>query len=399
MRRYGLYYPYIHIRDDAWLKACALYWPKIVRMVPDGYPTRDSETMKVLAGELGFDFRLTAGSTQTSAAAVTPHVQALLAEHGSQLAQAYGFDALGLKMHEVETQWALRDTSLGITATGDSLAGVYEEQVDPRLRDELTAHGLAAHIGPWVAMHPHFAWWYMSVLANHVATANQLQPVCDQIGTQAAAGLEAARAVRVLQVDDLEDDDLTAHPGAAAHTLGLYAVRLVVPDDLDNIPVETIVKIRQRYAADFDAFGVAVEDRAAEIATQLSAIQDRKVVESLLRDVAFADFGRPVAELRKALKALRVDTRFAVINLKIELPGMLTALGAFAAGVTTGHEAVGMGAAAALALVQVRRNARAKRAEALAPSSATYLLHVEDEAAYADLVVQRVIRRIGRGIF
>ncbi|MEE4544064.1 hypothetical protein V2S66_19060 [Streptomyces sp. V4-01] len=33
-RTYGLYYPLFHVRDDGWLKAMALYWPKITRMVP-----------------------------------------------------------------------------------------------------------------------------------------------------------------------------------------------------------------------------------------------------------------------------------------------------------------------------------------------------------------------------
>ena len=43
-RRQGLYYPYFHVRDERWLKVAALYWPKIVRIVPADYQTRDSDT-------------------------------------------------------------------------------------------------------------------------------------------------------------------------------------------------------------------------------------------------------------------------------------------------------------------------------------------------------------------
>src|ERR1700755_2441564 len=52
----GLYYPYIHFRDDAWLKASALYWDKINRIVPDDMIglTDDSPTVRVLKEELGF---------------------------------------------------------------------------------------------------------------------------------------------------------------------------------------------------------------------------------------------------------------------------------------------------------------------------------------------------------
>jgi hypothetical protein len=52
---HGLYYPYFHIRDARWLKAAALYWPKIIRVIPEDYPTvNDTDTMRVLIEELGF---------------------------------------------------------------------------------------------------------------------------------------------------------------------------------------------------------------------------------------------------------------------------------------------------------------------------------------------------------
>src|SRR4051794_30939799 len=50
----GLYYPYIHIRNDSWLKAAALYWKRMDRIVPHDYPTKDSRTARMLRGELGF---------------------------------------------------------------------------------------------------------------------------------------------------------------------------------------------------------------------------------------------------------------------------------------------------------------------------------------------------------
>ncbi|KOX06657.1 hypothetical protein ADK66_22280 [Micromonospora sp. NRRL B-16802] len=44
MQRPALYYPYIHIRDEQWLKTAALYWPSIYRLVPDGYFRSDGRT-------------------------------------------------------------------------------------------------------------------------------------------------------------------------------------------------------------------------------------------------------------------------------------------------------------------------------------------------------------------
>ena len=54
MQRIGLYYPYVHFRDDAWLKAAALYWPRMARVVPPGYPVDDPLLVRTLRDELDF---------------------------------------------------------------------------------------------------------------------------------------------------------------------------------------------------------------------------------------------------------------------------------------------------------------------------------------------------------
>lgn len=49
MQQPALYFPYVHIRDDEWLKAAALYWPSVRRLVPHGYAKRDSATARAFA--------------------------------------------------------------------------------------------------------------------------------------------------------------------------------------------------------------------------------------------------------------------------------------------------------------------------------------------------------------
>jgi len=41
----GLYYPFIHFKDEAWLKLTALYWDQMVRIVPKKYELHDSDTV------------------------------------------------------------------------------------------------------------------------------------------------------------------------------------------------------------------------------------------------------------------------------------------------------------------------------------------------------------------
>lgn len=40
VQRIGLYYPYIHFRDEKWMKIAALYWPRMARVVPHGFPVQ-----------------------------------------------------------------------------------------------------------------------------------------------------------------------------------------------------------------------------------------------------------------------------------------------------------------------------------------------------------------------
>ena len=43
-----MYHPFIHFKDDRWLKAAALYWDRMGRIVPTSYQTEDSNTVRTL---------------------------------------------------------------------------------------------------------------------------------------------------------------------------------------------------------------------------------------------------------------------------------------------------------------------------------------------------------------
>src|ERR1700759_2904545 len=88
LQRHGLYYPYFHIRDERWLKVAALYWPKIVRIVPGGYRLRDSYTGVALAG--AFFLRRPPGP---SVEAVAPRLLDLVANHASELRERFDVES------------------------------------------------------------------------------------------------------------------------------------------------------------------------------------------------------------------------------------------------------------------------------------------------------------------
>ena len=86
-RRHGLYYPYFHIRDERWLKTAALYWRKIIRVIPEDYPTaNDTDTVRALIDELEFVDRQPPG---LSVQAVAPRFVELLDDPDPRLVRRF----------------------------------------------------------------------------------------------------------------------------------------------------------------------------------------------------------------------------------------------------------------------------------------------------------------------
>src|SRR5687767_2903348 len=90
----GLYHPFMHFRDDGWVKLASLYWDKMARIVPPDHPTEDSEVVKRFK-ESGFirDFPPDPAAMKL----VGDELVGLVEQHGSALReyfQSHPADAL-----------------------------------------------------------------------------------------------------------------------------------------------------------------------------------------------------------------------------------------------------------------------------------------------------------------
>jgi Family of unknown function (DUF6236) len=425
-RRHGLYYPYFHVRDERWIRVAALYWPKIVRIVPDQYRTRDSRTVRALADD--FIIRQPPGK---SVDAVAPRFSELIANHADELRAR--FDATspprpGMISREATLgpgpEWAL--TAEGLTEAerpprdlqyewdyghGRWLTGVHLSEIAPQLRTMLMDTQLAvlgrrssegegegwvnavdgqvmedpynhphrvwhrripeSELHAWLLMHPALVGVYTSVLAEDFAAANMLQPTTDQ---------ESAYLVTNDWTADRIAAALLGDPGPSAslrseelpEALGFLALGLVIPANLGEVPIDQIIKIRERYSAEFFAFREAVDQAVASIAT-LTDIRDKEILEDYLNQVVTVRFAEPLNDLRRILRRLTGDTVTVSINVKTQLP----ASAALAGGAwLSGHPLLAGTSAIALGLMAVRRGIREKKEDALKSApAASYLLH------------------------
>jgi len=398
----GLYYPCHFFSDDSWLKAAALYWPQMARILTDSHQVNDSDTTRALADELGFIVNV---SPVSAAQGVAPVMSEVLRQCGDDLARRYHvdlqsaarrfvwselkpFDEIPARLFEPPGETISYEDTFGEVADyhGYALVAVHPDEIQPDLRADLITAGLAFEYGPWLAMSCEVAWVYKCVLAEEVARQNLLSPTTDHtLAYCASHGWTTERVKEAL----LPDSAAYPVPNAAIEgKLGLLAVQVALPRDLEQVSVQKIVQVRKHHGADFDAFCTALDSATKELGSDLADIRDQVVLDAYLRQEVERRFKRPLQDLQSALKASRMDTFLGTINAKFELPGALATMG----GATlAGQPVIGGIGAAAFGILALRQTVKRESAQRREPSPATYLLYTKHTLA-PDSWVKKILR-------
>lgn len=413
MSAIGLYYPYIQVRQDDWLAATALYWPKLARLVPDGFPVRDSEAARVLAERLDLIVDLPAGP---AAASMAPAFLAMLDEYGDRLRERFALPApkfddevpeirlAPMMSKSREVPWIDPPQSPGPFLASDSLdrlAGVHVNQLDPGVRDRLCELGLAAwpvwswelddHADDhWVGMRDEIAWLYVCALANEAATLNALTPITDQDDAQAFIGGMTVTELADAVLRITGRDDVPPTPGELAGTIGMLALQLPAPHH--RWSAADVVKVRERYGADFVAFRQAVEQAAADLSAAAGEIRQPEALAAQLDHELRTRFAQPLDDLRRQLRGLGLEAATLTLNAKFEVPAAIAVAGGGA--LIADGSALAGGAAIAAGLLAVRGQVRERSAELLAPSAAGYLLHTGTFADPPSEMVRKGLRAL-----
>lgn len=393
-QRHGLYYPFFHVRDEKWLKVAALYWPKIVRLVPEGYqdygPGRGTQAHTARALNDVFLVRRPPGP---SVEAVAPRFIDLISNYGDELRTYFthgnivpdtgSTTAVHINQIAPAVLDALVDIGLAVRQGPSSLRDVVplerrrqwiEAADDPHNDWELNDYILPAvrHNSPeWVIMPQRLVAVYTSVLAEDFAAANRLHPTTDQDDAYAVTNNWTAESIAAA-LFDRSAPARSAPKGDLAEAVGFLALNLVVPANLDAVPVEKIIEIRERYGTEFIAFGEEVNRVAAGFG-ELSHIRDSAVLEQYLNDVVTARFAQPLEDLRGKMRQLTGDAALMSINVKTELPAaVLASGGAWLAG----QPLIAETSAAAIGLMAIRRSIRRQRETVMESApAASFLLH------------------------
>jgi hypothetical protein len=388
MPRMAIYYPYIHIRDESWLKVAALYWPRMVRIVSPDYPTRNSDLVAVLQDELGFILdeppdaaarelaRPFAQTIETAAPDVLAQLRVpkdAAGEDPDNLIEPRPpaeFDVAYQDGQETCVPVLERYSMMWKSWSPRDIAGVHHSEMAPQLTEVLTAAGLAVPArGEWLAMNPALAWIYKSRLTEEMARRNNLVPATDQV---------TAHAVMDGPVEIGSHAELAGQSPEPGHDdiqtrFGLLAVKAVIPRNLDRVPEHKIVQIRQRFASQFDLWRAYADAVGTGLSHQLQDVESPDILSAYLTDAVRRYATRPLDDLERGLNDLGIDTATMTVSTKFSVPAGLAA-----AGLTQPYVATAAGAALGIAGL---RQATRQKAQARKSTPAAYLLSINETLA------------------
>ncbi|MET8809152.1 DUF6236 family protein [Streptomyces sp. NPDC004546] len=396
LERVGLYYPYVRVRDELWIKTAALYMPKLARIVPSGYHLVDSPTVRALNDELGF---VESVDPMRIAQQLAPVFLDLLEQYEPALRRWYriagdagDLSSIGEHPRRQDSRphqpWALRATLPWQRAEGgQALTEIHCGEVDDRLRAALLDSGLAVQSSPrWITMDAALAWVYKYSLVEEIARDTSYSPLTDQPSSHIAYGSSdsdgLASALLGEPVAALTDDDL--------RTVGLLALRIVTPENLADVPVQKIIRIRSKNRDLFDSFSAEVTRTMDELAEELATVTVQEARELQVAARVEKRFAQPLRELRRAMNALRIDTAFSAADLKFSLPSVI---GAGALGTIENQPVLGATVGAAFGLAKLGHSAAKQRRSLLNDSPVAYLLSVERGLIPATLLQRLTHRR------
>jgi hypothetical protein len=288
----ALYHPYIRPRDDAWLKAAALSWPRMVRLMPHAYQGRDKGGVKVLT-----EARVLRPQDPSAAAAeIALPFASFIDERKDELRASYGLEHVNSWAADLDDEPAHR---------GDPrLAYVHVEKTAWPVINALETAGLA-QVGrgkdfQWLGMHPTIARTYMAALAQQVADSYQLTPITDQ----SAAAVGSAGDLEWLASTLLA---VSGH-GQLQNGLAIMAVQRAIPERLEGMRWSEVMELREALKVEMRRFRANLETYEAELAT-FADIADAERAREHIEDLRSKAVDDPLEDLEERLRELRVPFR------------------------------------------------------------------------------------------
>lgn len=370
----ALYYPWIDVRDEAWLRTALLYWDSMRTIVPESIdaPYMTDTGRALQEAEFLMPLRVRSGMDE---------IEELAGDVRTYLASAEGAELLlagrGGRRHDIHMEKLPYE--LG------RLADIHPEKLPYEIRHLL--HDFAANSdrgGDWLRVDEKFANFYMTLLATRLA---------DRVGARLLTSLAAADR---LAVSVRFDAQLNGVIPWGMHPYGRHwreyeafgrrhrMPRHLAPGMLANLaiervavapdtPIDRLIEFREKHRDELVQFRTNVEQLASSIEADLPAEALRQRVSELYTDEVVP----AIANLKAALNGRRIKW----------LGDGLLKVGFLSAGSSTMLVVAGLAvptallASAGISLIATGAMYNVDKRESLRANPFAYLLSVERELA------------------
>jgi Family of unknown function (DUF6236) len=308
----SLYYPYIHITDEGWLKRSLLYWDKVRRIVPAGSPPDDCG-----------DCYRAAEEQLLLATSPTPYL--------SEAAQRFRAKIPAL-LEEIRQRGESLEFEDPAAAARDQGLRIHLEKMEDNLRSFLVSEQIVHVQGDWIVSHPDLADWYMTCLATVMS---------EKIGSPIVTDFQKNNAIG----EYLTHANPTSGETSPDRVMAMLRLRIPFPDTdkVAEVPLREIMEFREKYADQRRNLRDSLEELMKEVPT----ISDKNDLCDHLHDKQ-ARLDQAIAEHRKAADRFYAKTIPSVLQISVPTGPLALAAALHAPPLTLA--VLGTGAVALLAL-------------------------------------------------
>ncbi|MDO3686168.1 DUF6236 family protein [Micromonospora sp. C28ISP2-4] len=392
MQEPGLYFPFVHIRDDDWLKMAALYWPSVRRLVPADYIKHDRATARTLssAGVL----------RDEDPARLIPHLSWDLAralhDNADRLIEKFSID-------RAFVDWNSEQQFQGSPEREPQLGWIHVTKFPSDVLQDLQEIGLA-HVGrhseqlshhappeDWIGLHPAVAGAYMTALASSISKAARFEPLTDQDDLRVATtSSDVGAALGLLMGRKAEPVNSAYAFESNIDAYVMLALQYARPTNLASVSANKILQCRSDLAEELIAFREYVVAQREELADLASTPVRHRRLEAFAAHVE-KTVEIPLRKLEKGLALHKLEpTRSLIVTGSLVPPAAATALGAMPPATATTVGALAAVGAAWWQINSVRESAKTN-------SPVGYLLDARDRLTSKNLATQ--VRKIFRGTY
>jgi hypothetical protein len=293
----ALYYPWIEVRDEKWLRTACLYWDKIHTIVPSSLNKPYSKRLSRELEDAGVLEPLRVHSRRPEIEALTADVLAYLDSQEAMELMLKRSPGRLSRIHLEKLPYSLRH-----------LSRLHADKMAWEIRERLSRIG-RSH-GEWLDLNPEFADFYMTLLASRLAEQRGFglltaSVAADRLANTARSG---SRGWNLRLSDDrLIRPKLQDRSARVPRSLIEGTIVDLVLDGLTiapNVPLKTLLAFRSQYADELGRLRKKIGELTSQVPEQTSLEAARQHSQDIVKNEVMPALG----DLRAALKGQRIRT-------------------------------------------------------------------------------------------